>query len=105
MPQLDALLALLGGARDNALLRFAIASAYHKNSQLVEAEMHLHQALTWQADYTAAWKLLGKVLVAANKPEDAIRAYQQGITVASAHGDVQAKKEMMVFLRRLQVVT
>ncbi|BEV71478.1 MULTISPECIES: tetratricopeptide repeat protein [unclassified Paludibacterium] len=102
MPQLDALLKMVDGPRDNALLRFAIGGECLKLGQLGEAETHLRQALVWQPDYTAAWKLLGKVLVAAGQPAAAVDAYQQGIAVAVAHGDVQAQKEMTVFLRRLQ---
>ncbi|TDR79888.1 tetratricopeptide repeat protein [Paludibacterium purpuratum] len=101
MPQRDALLKLLDGPRDNALLRFAIAGECLKDGLLVEAEAHLRQALAWQADYTAAWKLLGKVLTAAGQAAAAADAYRQGIEVATGHGDIQARKEMTVFLRRL----
>jgi Tfp pilus assembly protein PilF len=101
MPHLDALLTLLDGPRDNALLRFAIAGECLKENRLHEAETHLRQALAWQADYTAAWKLLGKVLTAAGDQAAAAEAYRHGIDVATARGDIQAQKEMTVFLRRL----
>ncbi|MBV8048193.1 MAG: hypothetical protein JO171_13620 [Paludibacterium sp.] len=101
MPQLDALLKMVDGPRDNALLRFAVAGECVKAARLAEAERHLRQALAWQADYTAAWKLLGKVLTAAGESAAAADAYRQGIAVAAAHGDIQAQKEMAVFLRRL----
>ena len=54
--------------------------------QHAEAEVHLRQALDWQPDYTAAWKLLGKTLVAQQQSEAACTAYRRGIEVAEAHG-------------------
>lgn len=101
MAQLDALLKLVDGARDNALLRFAIASELYKVQQYAEAGLHLQQALAWQPDYTAGWKLLGRCLAADEQAEAAQAAYRQGILVAQARGDLQAVREMTVFLRRL----
>jgi len=51
--------------------------------------------------YSAAWKLLGKSLVAAGDSDGAIDAYRQGIRAAEQKGDKQALREMQVFLRRL----
>lgn len=101
MPDLSALLKLVGGARDNALLRYAIAGEYFRLGQYAEAGVHLRQTLAWQGDFTAAWKLLGKTLAAAGEREAARDAYRRGIAVADAHGDIQASREMQVFLRRL----
>lgn len=101
MVQLEALLKLVGGARDNALLRFAIASELMKQGQYAVAESHLRQALSWQDDYTAAWKLLGRCLAAMQNNDAAIDAYQRGIAVAESKGDIQAAREMKVFARRL----
>lgn len=100
MAQLESLLKLVGGARDGALLRYAIGTEMSKLGQHAEAEAHLRQALDWQPDYTAAWKLLGKTLVAQQQTKAACDAYRRGIEVAEAHGDIQAAREMTVFLRR-----
>jgi hypothetical protein len=54
------------------------------------------------ADYTAAWKLLGKTLQAAARQNEALSAYRRGIEVAQANGDIQAVREMEVFVRRLE---
>ena len=45
--------------------------------------------------------MLGKALIEAAREREAIAAFTQGITVATAQGDVQAAKEMTVFLKRL----
>ena len=102
MAQLDAFLNLIGTGRDNALLRFAIGNELMKLGRHEAAVTHLRQAVAWQADYTAAWKLLGRALALAGQVDEAREAYRQGITVAEAHGDIQAAKEMKVFARRLQ---
>lgn len=102
MAQLDALLKMVDGPRDNALLRFAIAGELLKLAEPGQAEPHLRQALEWQPDYTAAWKLLGKCLAASGRAQDALAAYHRGIEVAEAHGDIQAAREMNVFARRLE---
>ena len=52
--------------------------------------------------YSAAWKLLGKTLTESQRTEEALAAYQQGITAAKQKGDRQAEKEMTVFARRLE---
>ena len=53
-------------------------------------------------DYSAAWKMLGKAHVAAGDIPGASAAFEQGIAVATSRGDVQAGKEMQVFLKRLK---
>jgi len=98
---LDALLKMVDTPRDGALLRFGIANELVRQERLEEAEAQLRQALVMQPDYSAAWKLLGKVLVAAARPDAARLVYQDGIAVAELKGDLQAAKEMGVFLRRL----
>jgi predicted Zn-dependent protease len=98
---LDALMRLVDTPRDGAMLRFGIANELMHQNRLAEAEAQLRQALVMKPDYSAAWKLLGKVLVAAAKPDAARLAYQDGIAVAELKGDLQAAKEMGVFLRRL----
>ncbi|MNI72488.1 hypothetical protein D3C73_1284350 [compost metagenome] len=52
-------------------------------------------------DYSAAWKLLGKAWLAGGQPQAAREAWQRGLSVAGSKGDQQARKEMQVFLRRL----
>ena len=52
--------------------------------------------------YSAAWKILGKALTEIGDNEAAGAAYQKGIKIAEVKGDIQAAKEMKVFLKRLQ---
>jgi hypothetical protein len=52
--------------------------------------------------YSAAWKRLGKALADNGRTEEAVAAFESGIKAAVEKGDVQAAKEMRVFLSRLQ---
>ena len=92
---------LLAEGRDGALVRFSLGNAYLDESPALAAE-HLQAAVTFDPHYSAAWKLLGKALSAAGEAGAAMTAYRQGIQVAESKGDLQAAKEMRVFLTRLE---
>lgn len=100
--RIENLRAQLGGPRDGALLRYSLGSALLDAGDPANAVAPLRQALIFDPNYSAAWKLLGKALLAAGDARAAAEAWRQGIAVASARGDVQAAKEMRVFLRRLE---
>ena len=92
---------MLAAGKDGALLRFSLGNEYLKIGEAALAAEHLGRAVALDPNYTAAWKLYGKALVAADRPADALEAYQAGIAVAHARGDKQAEREMQVFARRL----
>jgi len=92
---------LLGTERDNALLRFSLGNEYLKQGEAERAVAHLRAALERDPNYSAAWKLLGKALESAGRPQEARETYLRGAEVAQAKGDRQAAKEMAVFARRL----
>lgn len=92
---------MLAQGRDNALLRFTLGEICLNAEEPGLAVQHLQQAISQDADYSAAWKLYGKALAADNKPKAAEQAFNQGIDVAEKRGDQQAAKEMRVFLKRL----
>ncbi len=102
MAVVDNLEALLAKGTDNALLRFGLANEYLKLGQLEQAIGHLRKALAHDPNYSAAWKRLGKALADTGRTEEACAAYESGIKAAEGKGDVQAAKEMRVFLKRLQ---
>ncbi|MDX1434400.1 MAG: tetratricopeptide repeat protein [Gammaproteobacteria bacterium] len=92
---------MLAAGRDDALLRFTLGNAYLAEDPARAAE-HLERAVALDPDYSAAWKSYGKALAAAGRAEDAIEAYRRGIETATRKGDIQAAKEMGVFLKRLE---
>ena len=93
---------LLASGKDNALLRFTLGSEYLKRNDFEKATTHLRRAVEHEPKYSAAWKLLGKALTNSQRINEAELAYRQGIEIAEQKGDVQAAKEMKVFLGRLQ---
>lgn len=93
---------LVGGPRDGELLRYSLGNEYLKTGDFITAAGHLREAVRRNPQHSAAWKLLGKALAAANEQKAALEAYTQGIRVAEAKGDIQSAKEMQVFAKRLK---
>ena len=102
MTLIDRFEAMLSQGQDSALLRFSLGNAYLKQGATDRAVEHLQAALKHDPGYSAAWKTLGKALAESNRTAEAINAYQDGIRTAESKGDMQAAKEMRVFLKRLQ---
>ena len=102
MPTLtEKLEAVLASGQDTAVLRFSLGNAYLATDS-AQAARHFMRATELNPQYSAAWKMLGKALTEAARASEAIVVFTQGITVATAQGDVQAAKEMTVFLKRLR---
>lgn len=93
------------GPRDGALLRFSLGSALLGENEFAPAIIELRKSLAFDPLYSAAWKLLGKALLASGEAPAAAQAWQDGMAAANQRGDKQAEKEMHVFLRRLQKST
>ena len=94
--------AMLARGQDSALLRYGLGGEYLKLEQFDKAIEHLRGAVKLDAQYSAAWKLLGKAFAETDRTDEAVKAYEDGIRAAEAKGDKQAAKEMTVFLKRLQ---
>ena len=92
---------ILASGQDNALLRFGLGNAYLQAGDSQRAVKHLQAAVKHDPGYSAAWKALGKALTEAGQREDASKAYEAGIRIAEGKGDIQAAREMKVFLKRL----
>lgn len=102
MATIENLEAMLAQGRDNALLRYGLGSEYFKLDNFAQASLHLREAVALDPKYSAAWKLLGQACAAGGDDAQARQAYERGIQVAEGKGDVQAAKEMRVFLKRLE---
>ncbi|MGD8577312.1 MAG: tetratricopeptide repeat protein [Thiohalophilus sp.] len=92
---------MLADGQDSLLLRFGLGQAYYKEQQYDNAIVHLQRALQLDGEYSAAWKLLGQSHAENGEREQAIATYEKGIEIAEKKGDMQAAKEMRVFLKRL----
>lgn len=93
---------MLDAGQDNALLRFTLGSQLLKIGDLQGAIQHLRMAIEHDPGYSAAWKILGKALQESGDHAAARDVYLQGIEAAGRKGDMQAAREMTVFLRRAE---
>ena len=93
--------ALLASGQDNEMLRYTLGNAYFTQKQYTKAAEHLRAALKHKPDYSAAWKVLGRVLAEQEQWHDALAAFDAGLAVAESNGDKQTAKEMTVFRRRV----
>lgn len=87
---------------DDPVARFGLAQAYLEAGQAEHAVGEFKETLRLKPDYTAAHRGLGRALEKAGRTEEAVAAYRTGIAVALQTGDLQTKKEMEVFLKRLE---
>jgi len=86
---------------DDPVVRFGLAGAYLDAGQPDAAATEYAEAIRLKPDYSAAHRGLGRALERAGRREEAQAAYRKGLEVATRMGDLQTKKEMEVFLRRL----
>lgn len=93
---------MLERGQDSPLLRYSLGLECLKSGELVAAIDHLRQALDQNPRYSAAWKALGEAHAKAGSPDRAADVYERGIAAAREAGDIQAVKEMEVFLKRLR---
>jgi uncharacterized protein HemY len=92
---------MLKVGRDNAMLRYTLGLLCFKQRDYQAAAEHLEQALRQDESHSASWKVYARTLAALERKKDAADAYEKGIAIAESKGDIQAAKEMKVFLRRL----
>jgi len=92
---------MLAQGQDSLILRFGLGQALIKSGESAEAIEHLIKALEFDAEYSAAYKLLGKAYMQTDQNDLAKSTYEKGIEIAENKGDIQAAKEMKVFLNRL----
>ena len=102
MQRIEALRAQVNGPRDGALLRYSLGTALLDAGDTTEAITQLRAALDFDEGYSAAWKQLGQACLRAGDAHATADAWRRGIAAAEARGDVQAAKEMRVFLKRLE---
>lgn len=102
MALVENLEAMLARGKDSALLRYSLGGEYLKQKRYDKAAEHLYRAIEHDPKYSAAWKLLGQALARSGRKDEAIAAYETGIQTAEEKGDIQAAKEMRVFLKRLR---
>ena len=92
---------LAAKAPDNIMVRYSLGREYLKVKRYAEAEREFREALRLKPDYSAAYRELGKSLVGLERFDEAHEIYTKGAEVACEKGDLQTKREIEVFLKRL----
>ena len=87
---------------DDPVVRFGLAGAYLDAGQPEEAVLEYQETIRLKPDYSAAHRGLGRALEKAGRLAEAEAAYVAGLEVTARTGDLQTKKEIEVFLRRLE---
>jgi predicted Zn-dependent protease len=86
---------------EDPVVRFGLAGAYLDAGQPESAVTEYREAIRLKPDYSAAYRGLGRALERAGQLDEAKGVYARGLDVAMRNGDLQTKKEIEVFLRRL----
>ena len=71
-PRIESLEKMLGGPRDGALLRFSLGNEYLKAESPAQAAAAFQAAVDRDPNYSAAWKALGKALLASGDDSGAL---------------------------------
>lgn len=100
--KLTTFLGMLESGQDGPLLRYSIGLEYLDRDQPDEAASHLTRCLELDPGYSAAYKALAQAQDSSGQPQACRATLETGIARADEKGDRQAKKEMEVFLRRLE---
>jgi Tfp pilus assembly protein PilF len=98
------LLELLADEPDDTLLHLMLGKEYLDAGDAAAALPHLERTVALDPRYTVAYRHLGSALEGLGRVADAAAAWRRGIAVAEETGDLQAGKEMQVFLARLAVL-
>ena len=87
---------------DDPVVRFGLAGAYLDAGQAESAVTEYEETIRLKPEYSAAHRGLGRALERAGRRDEALAAYRKGLEVATRTGDLQTKKEIEVFLHRLE---
>jgi Flp pilus assembly protein TadD len=93
---------LLEAEPGDPLLRYGLGLELLKAGRAPEAAAEFAEAARLSPDHTAAYREWGKALERAGRPGEAREAWRRGVEVSRRTGDLQTRKEMEVFLRRLE---
>ena len=93
---------LLEDEPDDGLLNLTLGQEFLSAGDPASALPHLEKVVALEPRYTVAYRYLGAALEQLGRRDDALRAWERGVVIADETGDIQAGKEMSVFLSRLR---
>ena len=87
---------------NDVVLLTSLGKMYFNDHSYVEAINTFKQVIEINPEYSVTYQFLGKTLMAVNNSSGAEKIYIKGIKMAEKTGDLQTKKEIEVFLKRVQ---
>lgn len=87
---------------NDEVVHYGLGEEYLKAGMHEEAVQEFEAVIRLRPEYTAAYRELGKALEKTGRIDEAKEAYRKGIEIGQRTGDLQTKKEMEVFLKRLE---
>ena len=73
----------------------------YKIERYAEAVAEYRQAVTLKPEWSAGWRQLGKALLKFGDLADASNAFARGLAEADRQGDLQTKREIESFQKRM----
>lgn len=92
---------LVADEPDDVTARFMLGTELARLGEHAQAAEHFRAILARDADYTAAWRGLGRAQMALGDEAGARETFIRGLDVASRTHDYQSGREMEAFLHRL----
>jgi predicted Zn-dependent protease len=92
--RIDAFRSLLEEQPDEAMVWYGLANEYLKLERWADAVEALQNVIRCNADYTAAYQMLGNALLGQGKADEARRIWTEGIAVATRTGAWNARGHM-----------
>ena len=96
--KIETFTAMLAGQPENAMIWYGLASEQYKLEDWAEAAKSLRQVVSLNPDYTAAYQMLGTVLLEMDDLAGAQQAWRDGIEAAGRTGAWKAGQHMQALL-------
>ena len=99
--RLDRLKSLIARMPEDETLRFTLGRLLAEAGAHAEAAAAFEEAVRLKPDFSAAWLALGKSLQKDGRPEEARRAFQDGLDAAAGAKDEMTAKALAALLKTL----
>jgi predicted Zn-dependent protease len=92
--RIEALRTMAGQQPDQEMIWYGLANEYLKLERWADAAEALRRVVELNADFTAAYQMLGTALMSQGQREEARRVWAEGIEVADRTGAWKARQHM-----------
>jgi predicted Zn-dependent protease len=103
--RIEAFKAMVAAQPEQEMVWYGLANEYVKLERWDEAADALGQVVKLNADFTAAYQMLGTALLNQGRREEARRAWTDGIEVANRTGAWKARQHMEGLLANSEATT